>query len=290
MEEKITDSTAVYFLKRMINRFNDDNVTALAAESTYYFILGLIPFMIFFVNAMLFFAAPQVDLITKAVHYLPQQVAVTLQANINRILQARSSIWLVVGLATALWTASQGVTTLIRSMDCAFYGDRDKQSYIKVKIKSLIFTMFISFAMILSLGLIVFGNAVVYAIAYYFNVADVFLEMWTMAKFGIPFVIFTFSLAGFYQFAPAGRRSEWKRIIAASFIVTVVLLGLTAAYGYYILHVSSMGITYGSLIGLIVLFIWFHLTVMTIITGGEFIMAWDETARRHDLDEIIKSE
>ena len=39
------------------------------AESTYYFILGLIPFMIFFVNAMLFFAAPQVDLITKAVHY-----------------------------------------------------------------------------------------------------------------------------------------------------------------------------------------------------------------------------
>ena len=176
MEEKITDSTAVYFLKRMINRFNDDNVTALAAESTYYFILGLIPFMIFFVNAMLFFAAPQVDLITKAVHYLPQQVAVTLQANINRILQARSSIWLVVGLATALWTASQGVTTLIRSMDCAFYGDRDKQSYIKVKIKSLIFTMLISFAMILSLGLIVFGNAVVYAIAYYFNVADVFLE------------------------------------------------------------------------------------------------------------------
>ena len=290
MEEKITDSTAVYFLKRMINRFNDDNVTALAAESTYYFILGLIPFMIFFVNAMLFFAAPQVDLITKAVHYLPQQVAVTLQANINRILQARSSIWLVVGLATALWTASQGVTPLIRSMDCAFYGDRDKQSYIKVKIKSLIFTMLISFAMILSLGLIVFGNAVVYAIAYYFNVADVYLEMRTMAKFGIPFVIFTFSLAGFYQFAPAGRRSEWKRIIAASFIVTVVLLGLTAAYGYYILHVSSMGITYGSLIGLIVLFIWFHLTAMTIITGGEFIMVWDETARRHDLDEIIKSE
>ena len=175
-------------------------------------------------------------------------------------------------------------------MDCAFYGNRDKQSYIKVKIKSLIFTMLISFAMILSLGLIVFGNAVVYAIAYYFNVADVFLEMWTMAKFGIPFVIFTFSLAGFYQFAPAGRRSEWKRIIAASFIVTVVLLGLTAAYGYYILHVSSMGITYGSLIGLIVLFIWFHLTAMTIITGGEFIMVWDETARRHDLDEIIKSE
>jgi len=51
MEEKITDSTAVYFLKRMINRFNDDNVTALAAESTYYFILGLIPFMIFFVKS-----------------------------------------------------------------------------------------------------------------------------------------------------------------------------------------------------------------------------------------------
>ena len=41
-------------------------------------------------------------------------------------------------------------------------------------------------------------------------------------------------------------------------------------------HISSMGLTYGSLIGLIVLFVWFHLTAEVIILGGEGIMAWKE--------------
>ena len=60
--------------------------------------------------------------------------------------------------------------------------------------------------------------------------------------------------------------------------------GLTAAYGYYILHVSSMGLTYGSLIGLVVLFIWFHLAAMVIIAGGELIETWGETVERERPD------
>ncbi len=283
MEPKDTDSTALYFVKRFVQRFNDNNVTALAAETTYFFILGLIPFLIFIVNGMLFFAAPQIHIISNLLSYLPADVAVTMEANILRIIRARSSIWLFLGLAGALWTSSQGVDTLIRSMDMSCTGDRNIQSYVSVKVKSIIFTLFFSFAMILSLGLIVFGNAVVYAIAYYFNVPEIFLKTWTIVKFGIPFAIISFSLAAFYEYAPAKRRMDWKEVLTAAFLVTSIWITLTAAYGYYILNVSSMGITYGSLIGLVVLFIWFHLAAIVIISGGEFIMTWDETRKRRQL-------
>lgn len=290
MEPKSTDSSGLFFIKRLIQRFNDDNVTALAAEATYYFILGLIPFMIFLVNSMLFFAAPQIHVIMSLLSYLPDDVAVAMEANILRIIQARSSIWLFIGLAGALWTSSQGVDTLIRSTDLAVYGDRNRQSYIRVNAKSIIFTLFISFAMILSLGLIVFGNAVVYAIAYYFHVPEILLKLWTVVKFGIPFVIIAFSLAVFYEYTPAGRRSDWRRVITSAFLVTSIWIALTAAYGYYILHVSSMGLTYGSLIGLVVLFIWFHLAAMVIIAGGELIVTWDETVERSRLEGSEDSE
>lgn len=290
MEPKSTDSSGLFFIKRLIQRFNDDNVTALAAEATYYFILGLIPFMIFLVNSMLFFAAPQIHVIMSLLSYLPDDVAVAMEANILRIIQARSSVWLFIGLAGALWTSSQGVDTLIRSTDLAVYGDRNRQSYIRVNAKSIIFTLFISFAMILSLGLIVFGNAVVYAIAYYFHVPEILLKLWTVVKFGIPFVIIAFSLAVFYEYAPAGRRSDWRRVITSAFLVTSIWIALTAAYGYYILHVSSMGLTYGSLIGLVVLFIWFHLAAMVIIAGGELIVTWDEMVERSRLEGSEDSE
>ena len=280
MEPKAWDGSIMFFIKRLIQRFNDDNVTALAAETTYYFILGLVPFMIFLVNGVLFFAAPQIHTILGLLSYLPDDVARAMETNILRIIRARSSIWLFLGLAGALWTSAQGVDTLIRSMDLSFFSDRNKQSYVRVKVKSIIFTLLISFAMILSLGLMVFGNAVVYAIAYYFHVPEIFLELWTLVKFAIPCVMIAFSLAAFYEYAPAGKRSPWNRVMTASFLVASLWIALTAGYGYYILHLSSMGITYGSLIGLIVLFIWFHLAAAVIIAGGEFIMTWDETVKR----------
>ncbi len=275
MEEQ-RGNTFLYFARRLVRRFLDDDVNALAAESTYYFILGLVPFMIFLGNAMLFFAAPQVEFILRLLTYLPHEVAMTIEGHMYRILQARSSLWMFVGLGTALWTSSQGVDTLIRAMDRAFFGDRNKQSYVVVKAKSLVFTLLISFAMILSLGLIVFGNAMVYGATLYFQIPPLFLDLWTLAKYGIPFAAIALSLAAFYQWAPAGKRHDWLSVIAASFLMTFLWLGLTAVYGYYMTHISSMGLTYGSLVGLIVLFVWFHLTAEVIILGGEGIMAWKE--------------
>ena len=274
--EELRKNSLWRFGERLVHRFLDDDVSALAAESTYYFILGLVPFMIFLANAMLFCAAPQVEFILRLLTYLPHEVAMTIEGHMYRILQARSSLWMLVGLGTALWTSSHGVDTLIRAMDRAFFGDRNKQSYVIVKAKSLVFTVLITFAMIISLGLIVFGNAMVYGAMMYFEIPALFLELWTLAKYGIPFAAIALSLAAFYQWAPAERRHDWPGVIAASFLMTFLWLGLTAAYGYYMTHISSMGLTYGSLIGLIVLFVWFHLTAEVIILGGEGIMAWKE--------------
>ena len=47
-----------------------------------------------------------------------------------------------------------------------------------------------------------------------------------------------------------------------------------------------MGLTYGSLIGLVVLFIWFHLAAMVIIAGGELIETWGETVERERPDGL----
>lgn len=266
-----------YFLKRLVLRFLDDDISALSAESTYYFILGLIPFLIFFANALLFFAAPQVEWILRLLHYLPSDVATAMEENIFRILQARSSLWMTAALLAALWTSSQGVDTLIRGMDHIFYGNRNTQSYVVVKGKSLIFTIMLSLTMIVSLVLMVFGNALVYGAADYFTIPSVFLEIWVMAKYGIPFVMIALSLAVFYYAAPAGRHRSGKKILTSAFLTTFLWIGVNSAYGYYILHISSMGLTYGSLIGMVVLFLWFHLTAMVILLGGEMMMAWEET-------------
>lgn len=272
-------STAIYFTKRLIHRYMDDDVGAMAAEATYYFILGLIPFMIFLVNVVLFFAAPQMDLVFDLLSYFPESVEHILRSYVARIISGRSTIWLITGLAGALWSASQGVDALIRATDKAFFDDRNCQSWIKVNAKSLVFTMLLTFAMLLSLILIVFANAIVYAVADFFQLTELFMELWKVSKFLIPFSTLALVMALFYQLAPKAPVSRWKRVVAASFIVTLLFLLSTYAYGYYVLHISNMGVTYGSVVGLIVLFIWLRLAALFIIMGGELIMAWDDTVK-----------
>lgn len=87
MEPKNSDPSAVYFIKCLIKRYIDDDVGSFASEASYCFILGLIPFMIFLVNCILFFAAPQLDTILDLLQYLPAQFAASMEENIARIMR-----------------------------------------------------------------------------------------------------------------------------------------------------------------------------------------------------------
>lgn len=271
--------TVRFFLIGMYKRFMNDDVGALAAETTYYFILALVPFMIFVVNAVLFFMAPQINFIIQLLQYLPQDLAVALENNVYRIIAGRSSIWMFAGLLVSIWSAAQGIDVMIRASDKAISNDRNKQSWFTVKAKSILFTLLITFAMLLALGITVFGNAVVYALDYYFAFPRVFLETWDLLKYTIPFGTLVLTLAIFYRYATHQYRTKWIRAAAASLVVTAFWLLLTMGYSYYVLNVSHMGLTYGSLIGLVVLFIWFHLAAMVIIMGSEFIATWKDYDR-----------
>lgn len=282
MEPKTSDPSAVYFIKCFIKRYIDDDVGSFASEASYCFILGLIPFLIFLVNCVLFFAAPQLDTIIHLLQYLPAQFAASMEENIARIIAGRSTIWLILGLCGALWTASQGTAVLVRGMDKIFFQNRNIQSWFKVSVKACFFTIFLVFAMILSLMLIVFANAIVFLVQdYVMELPPLFWEIWRPARYAIPFVVMSFSLSAFYRFAPNRHITKWTRIIPASFLVTISLLLVTAGYGYYILHVSGMGVMYGSLIGLIFLFLWLHLAVQIILAGGAMIMAWEDMRHRY---------
>lgn len=109
------------FHKVFDQRYIDDDVGSFASEASYCFILGLIPFMIFLVNCILFFAAPQLDTILDLLQYLPAQFAASMEENIARIIAGRSTIWLFAGLGGAVWTASQGTAVLVRGMDKIFF-------------------------------------------------------------------------------------------------------------------------------------------------------------------------
>lgn len=266
----------IFFLFHTFRRFNRDNGLSLSAEAAYYLIMSFIPFMIFLTHAILFFMAPQISLILKGLSYLPPEINDVLAPNVYRVLAARSSVWLIIGLGVALWAAAAGMQVLVQASDQTFHEDRNKQNWFIVKIKSMIFMLFLTFSILVSLGLTVFGNAVIHAVHHYIGFPDVFWTIWTWTKYLLPFASLIVTLTTYYHFAPYAFRPRWRRSLIVSIFVTLLWLLLTSLYSYYMQNISDMGLTYGSLIGIIALFIWFRLIAMAIIMGSEILMAWQD--------------
>lgn len=272
----------VFFLgKRLYERYIDDDVGGLAAEATYFLILALVPFLIFLLNVILYFAASQLEMVLHLLDYLPADTQLSLEPIILDIINARSTTILSIGLIFALWSSSKGVTTLIRATDQAFGTNKNLQSYVRVKVKSVLFTLLIVGTMLGALGVSVFGNAVVHGLANVFELDPRFLAWWDAGKLSIPFVAMVLALSMFYRYAPGFKRDDegrtpWAYTLTSSTLVTGLWLLMTAGYGYYVGNIAHMGSTYGPLVGLMILFIWLNLTATIFIMGAEFIAAYSE--------------
>ena len=92
------------------------------------------------------------------------------------------------------------------------------------------------------------------------------------------FLVLTFDLI--YYLAPNDRRP--KRRLWTAGAVTAVVLWLLISFGFkaYLHFFNSYSVTYGSLGALIVLMLWFYVTGLAILIGGEVNSELELQARK----------
>ena len=302
-KEKVMDKLVQSLLKRLTplwetlyffyQRFTDYHRIAswfdMASGTTYYFLLGFLPFLVFTVNLMLFVMAAQVDAIYGvAAHYLPERMAGPLMSDITRIMASRSSLWMWVTGLFSLYSFVQGLVILTRATDSLDYAQteniaRDNRHNVLVYAKGIIFTFGLMVVIFLSLGLPVFGNSLVYYLNESSHFPAFFLWLWNFLRVFLPFVVLVVWLTFFYIFAPHSYTPPFRQALITALLVTCLWLAVTGIYGWFMTLIPSMGIAYGSLFGLFALFVWFKFIVSFIIYGIEFLMALNEIELRRKI-------
>ena len=302
-KEKVMDKLVQSLLKRLTplwetlyffyQRFTDYHRIAswfdMASGTTYYFLLGFLPFLVFTVNLMLFVMAAQVDAICGvAAHYLPERMAGPLMSDITRIMASRSSLWMWVTGLFSLYSFVQGLVILTRATDSLDYAQteniaRDNRHNVLVYAKGIIFTFGLMVVIFLSLGLPVFGNSLVYYLNESSHFPAFFLWLWNFLRVFLPFVVLVVWLTFFYIFAPHSYTPPFRQALITALLVTCLWLAVTGIYGWFMTLIPSMGIAYGSLFGLFALFVWFKFIVSFIIYGIEFLMALNEIELRRKI-------
>lgn len=255
------------FIKELILRYKEDEVGSMSAELAYFFLLSLFPFLIFLVTLIGYLPISQIDVLAFVRQYAPQGTVDLIEENLNFIVNSNKGGLLSIGIIGTLWSSSNGINAVVRSFNKA-YDVKETRNFFITRGISILLTFGMIFVIIVALLLPVFGKQIGIFMFSSFGLSDEFLDVWNGIRWivsaAILFIVFTF----LYWVAP-NRPLKFKEIISGSFFATFGWMFVSLAFSYYVNSFGHYSTTYGSLGAIIVLMIWFYLSAMIIIIGGE---------------------
>jgi membrane protein len=81
-------------------------------------------------------------------------------------------------------------------------------------------------------------------------------------------VVISLVLAFLYRFAP-NKSFPIKHVIPGAVTATVLWLGISLGFSFYVSNFANYSSTYGSLGGVIILMLWLYLSGLIFVIGGE---------------------
>ncbi|QGH33390.1 YihY family inner membrane protein [Gracilibacillus salitolerans] len=267
VKEQVLNNRFIRFIKQLINRITRDDVPGLAAQLSYFFLLSLFPFMIFLVTLVGYLPFDQINVMNFVSTYAPEEITTLLNDNLTQIMNNRNGGLLSIGIIGTLWSASNGINALVRSFNKA-YNIEEERSFIVMRGISIVLTIAMLFVIVVTFLLPVFGKMIGVYLFSFFGLSQGFLDTWNTLRWVISSVVFFIVLMMLYRMAPS-KRVYFKHIYIGAIFATVCWQLTSLAFSYYVTSMGNYSATYGSLGGVIILMIWFYLSGMIIITGGE---------------------
>jgi membrane protein len=260
-------------VKRTVMEFREDNMSDWAAALTYYGLLSLFPALIALVSIVGLVGDPvsTTRTITEIVTKLgPSSAADTFAGPIKSITSHRSAagILLVVGLATALWSASAYVGAFMRAAN-VIYETPEGRPFWKLRPLQILVTL----AMLLLLAAValalVLTGPVVDAVAGPLGVGSTAVSIWNIAKWPVLLGVVVTMFAVLFYAAPNVKLAGFRWVTPGALFAIVLWLIASAAFAFYVANFGSYDKTYGTLGGVVCLLVWFWITNVALLLGME---------------------
>ena len=270
--------------RRVWGGANQTDLINRAYELAYNFVLAVFPLLFFLFAIMGVFASESSRLQSNLFLYLqlllPPSAFQLLSDTLHEVTANSGGGKITFGILFALYSGSAGMTQLMSTLNAA-YEVPERRSWIRVHLISLALTLGIS-AMIIAALLLVLGGglAIEWAARNSGWNALVFVGIkvlqWALA---LGFVVLAFATV--YYFAPDVEQQRWYWITPGS-VVGVLLWGLaSAALRAYLHFFNTYSKTYGSLGAVMILMLWFYVTGLAVLIGGQINATIEHAAAEH---------
>lgn len=269
--EKLSKSKLIIFFDQLFFRIQDDAVFASGTQLTYFLILSVFPFIIVFLNVLSYTSLVREDVLNNLILYLPLETQKLIQGFVSEIAVSSSQSLLSVAAILGLWTASSGLKAVIKAINRA-YDYEESRSFIRLKLISFIFTIALLILLTLVFLTLVFGEVLGNKLFSSFGRADLFIQLWAYMRIIIPLVYMVLIFALLYKFSPCTSKINeipFSTTLPGAIFTSLGWMLISIFFSYYVNNFGRYAITYGSLVGIVLLLIWLYISSIIIILGGE---------------------
>lgn len=255
---------------KIIRKILDDDCPGLAAQMAFHFMLSFIPALIFMVALFALIGTQQrvlPELIGLIYRVAPARTAELLHGITETVFAGASGKLALLGLVLALWTASNAAHVAIKALNVIYRDVVERQRHFMAdRFMALGVVSVLGLGLIAAANLIVFSQLLLSTLKAWVVVDTDLVSGWRWPLFILGMVIFS---AATYKITPSARGIPWRFSLPGAGVFVVMWFVISFLFSFYVENFGRFNEVYGTLAGVMMLMVWFYLSSLAFLVGGE---------------------
>jgi len=268
-------------VKRFIDKCKKDNISAFAAQSAFFLIISLIPFLIVFCSVLQYTVVSKGTLLKMVREIMPAYISPFIISIIDEFYSKSIGIVSLTALV-AIWSAAKGVQYMAEGLNI-INGIQETRNWIVLRFWAVIYMIVFMFSLLAALVLLVFGNGIQKIVVGYIPLlahgVNLIISLRSFIMLAVLIIVFTVM----YKTLPNNKEIKDRRLtffnqlpggIACGVAWYVFSFGVSVYVDYF--NGFSM---YGSLTTIVLVMLWLYFCMYIMMLCGELNVLFGEKIR-----------
>ena len=255
----------IYLILRDFTRqLSRDNINAFASGTAFFFFLSLVPTLVIICFLLPYTPLTEGDLITAIADVVPGFLE-TITVSLVKQIYARSVSTLPIAILILIWSSGKGMLALMRGLNVV-NGVTESRNYFLLRLEASFYMVITVAAIIISLGVSVFGEILLRAIMRAVPQAVEMMAFLMHFRFLFVWGILTFVFTITYTYVP-NKKLKMSYQIPGAVFSAIGWNVFSFFFSIYIDNFNGMSL-YGSLSTIVMMMFWLYFCLYIFLIGA----------------------
>jgi len=290
--EKYENVSLYKIIKIFLRNLLNDDILDRANGVAFNFILAIFPAVIFLFTLIPYVTVYFPEINTESImEFMGQQIPPSMfevvSTTVHDIISNQRGGLLSLGFLFSVYLSTNGMMALMRAFN-AVYRTIENRGGLKTRLIATGLTLNMTFVLFLAIILLIVGQFILEAIMSnlpafdWINISSFTVTLLFILRFITIFIAFFLAISFTYYFGPA-IHYNWKFFSVGSWLATLLSLGVSYGFSFYVTNFGTYNKIYGSIGVLIALMIWIQLITIVLLVGYEVNASIHDAIRKEAL-------